>query len=160
VNFEREWKTAEGSVVRLCRSMARDRDLAEDLVQQVRIRAWLTFENYKISDGPFKNLCLRMATNIYRDHLRHEGRRVDMVLCEYSALSTVPDRSAGALDSLMCEEGFTEIAANFPEHLTGLPWMLAAGFSYSEIAEYWGTTVCAVRGRLNKFRQAMNEAAA
>ena len=47
MDFTSEWREVEAQVRRFCRSRARDRDTAEDILQATSMRAWNGYASFQ-----------------------------------------------------------------------------------------------------------------
>lgn len=83
----------------LTRSLGSDRELADDILQDVYLRA-LTAGNAPPGEEDPKSWLFRIATNLVIDHYRRTGRRRE----ERSPVSEAPDPSRGPEEEVIRED--------------------------------------------------------
>jgi RNA polymerase sigma-70 factor (ECF subfamily) len=72
--FERLYRLAVAKVYALCLRMTADRGTAEDLTQEVFVRAWRTLASFR-GDSSLSTWLFRLAVNTVISHRRSHGRR-------------------------------------------------------------------------------------
>jgi RNA polymerase sigma-70 factor (ECF subfamily) len=77
-NFEQLRKETYRKVYSLAYRLSNNKADAEDLTQEVYIRAFTSFAHYK-GDCKFQNWIFRITKNLYLDSLRYKDRRVKAV---------------------------------------------------------------------------------
>jgi RNA polymerase sigma-70 factor (ECF subfamily) len=152
------------SLYRIAYSMVRDSDVAADLIQDAFIRAYVNLARCRNRDG-FRSWLVTLLRNRTLDHLK-EKRRRDLSLSEEGVLRRVEARPAEprpadrpdsgdpqALGSVM-GEALARLSAPLREafvlhHVEQLP--------VAEVARILGTGVSAVKMRLQRARQQLQE---
>ena len=94
--FEMLFERHRTLVYRFVYQMAPRRDDAEDIVQEVFVRAYQNLHRYR-DEAKFTTWLLRIATNLGTDRARMVSRRQTLEQKEAAALLGLPDRSAGRL---------------------------------------------------------------
>jgi RNA polymerase sigma-70 factor (ECF subfamily) len=127
-----------------------DRELAEDLTQEVFLRAWRSLPNYAFR-SQLSTWLYQVAKNLIFDERRNRSTRPPV--CEL-----VPESGPAALDPPIeltetIEELWAAIEELRPE--LKLPLLLrdVAGLSYKEIAETLDTSLANVKWRIYKARE-------
>jgi len=154
--FARLLETLRPDLVRFAFWLARDRAVAEDVVQETLIRAWKSREEIKdpAATRPW------LLTIVRREHARlYERKRLPTVdLAEVEALGDpalvsgeVSDGEAG-LDDL--RRAILKLADEYREPLV---MQVLGGLTTSEIAEQLGLTQPAVLTRLFRARNKLRE---
>lgn len=138
-------------VWRLCRHLADPED-AEDLVQEVFLRAWRSLPGYR-GDASARTWLLAITRNVCAEAVRRRRRR--RLLNLRATLSTgdvtVPD-PAGAV----AVERLLEVLDD--EQRTAFVLTQLLGLSYAETAEVCGCPVGTVRSRVARARGRLVEA--
>lgn len=138
--------------------LTRDRDDANDLVQEAIIRAYEAFERF---DGRnFKAWMLRILTNLYINRYRQRSREGtqgsldDENAIEPSAAEgTVPDRVL--FDEMVGAEVEAALAKVPPDFRLAVLLSDIEGLSYEEIARITDVPLGTVRSRLARGRAAL-----
>ena len=149
--------------------LARDRAVAEDLVQETYLKAWRAYDSYEEGTN-LRAWLFRIMTNTYINKYNAKMRRpteteLDDVeeLYLYRRLGTIDQSrmSASAEDQMM--ELFTDdevknAIEELPETFR-MPLLLSDvdGFSYKEIAEMLDIPIGTVMSRLHRGRKAMQK---
>jgi RNA polymerase sigma-70 factor (ECF subfamily) len=136
----------------LYRLVNRDRQLAEDLVQETLLH--MLQERRYLPDRPFKPWLYTIATNLARDYFKSAAvRRRGYTGDEEQALRVLPDRAPGPEESaLAAEQGgevqvaFTELAE---EYRVVVLLRFYQGFSLQEIADTLKIPLGTVKSRLS-----------
>jgi RNA polymerase sigma-70 factor (ECF subfamily) len=117
---------------------------AEDLTQQVFLKAWESIGSYKWKGLPFSSWLFRIAHNQLVDYLRKKSKRKETPLEEAHAVSAT-DSISDIEHKLM-----TEQVANACRHLTEaqqevVSLRFAGGLSTAEVAKIMGKSEGAVK---------------
>lgn len=146
-----------GPLSSLCRRMVRDKQEAEDILQETFLTAWRRLDSLR-DPARFKPWIYRLASNSCIDLIRGRQARqsipTDTVqMREVAAQSPGPERraeTAAAIDDL--ERVLGELP---PEQK--LAWVLyeMQGESYGQIAEILKVSEGSVRGRIHRARRAI-----
>lgn len=133
------------SIQRQCFSRVRDHQHAEDLAQDVFIRAYLKLDQLSEPEF-FPNWLRKIASNVCNEFLRSPARR------EF-ATDLLPEQAACTLTPALslAERGLPE------ETRACVELFYNSGLSYSEIADTLHTTVKSVKGRLSRARAVLRK---
>jgi RNA polymerase sigma-70 factor (ECF subfamily) len=135
----------------------RDPELAEDLTQDVFLRAWRALPTFGFR-SQLTTWLFQVAKNILIDHGRHLGRRV-------SEVELVPELAPGAPDPGL-ELGDTVdalwAAIEALDDNLRLPLLLrdVAGLSYNEIADVLAVPLSTVKWRIYQARETVQQSLA
>ncbi len=148
--------------------LTRNSTEAEDLVQDTYVKAWKGFDSY-VPGRPFLNWLLRIMQRSYLDSRRRDNpiRKAESLnsmvspsdgdVQELPIASTAP----GPQDELVTKMTRQELLAaldQLPEvYRTAITLCDLQECSYSEIAEFQGTTVGTVRSRIHRGRRLLRE---
>ncbi|HXZ02903.1 MAG TPA: sigma-70 family RNA polymerase sigma factor [Stellaceae bacterium] len=135
--------------LRACaRSLARDRALADDLVQEAVLRALVHADHFR----PGSNLRAWLSTilrNAFFDEKRAEKRRMQFV----DALASAPASTKGEQEARLAMQDVCRAFARLPAgQRTALALVGAEGFSYEEAARQAGCTIGTVKSRASRAR--------
>ena len=137
------------AVLRTCYVWLKDRNMAEDAMQDTFLKAWkhmADFERKNIENE--KAWLLRIAVNVCKDYrrsawFRHVDRRQDAdALLQYRAEETERDHAL-ALDILRLPDQFRHVVTLY----------YYQGLSLKETAQALGVPLSTVHRRLNKARE-------
>lgn len=146
--FERLCEPLRADLYRFAFWLARDRSIAEDVVQETLLRAWRSLEALT-DDNSAKPWLLTIAR---REHARlHERKR--LVTVDVDALSTAEDPALGRSDDHESADVRAAIFALPDEYREPLVLQVLLGYSTDEIAAHLGLTNGAVLTRLCRARQ-------
>jgi RNA polymerase sigma-70 factor, ECF subfamily len=150
--------------------MTRNRDDAEDLVQEAAVRAFRFFHTFEEGTN-FKAWFFRILTNLYLSKYRQKQQEPELLHLEetpdlylYSHTrqeglhSWCADPAALVLEKLQTEHVAAAIAALPEEFRTVCSLYFMEEFSYQEIAEMVDCPVGTVRSRLHRGRKALQRA--
>lgn len=143
------WAEHSGPLYRYLRFRVPDADTAEDLLGETFVRALGAADRYDPARGPLRAWLLRIAQNLLRDHLRRQGRRLQVPLARLRDLVHDADSPE---ERLLWEEEVALLTAavrSLPERdqeLVSLRY--GSGLSTAEIGEVLGLREPAVRTRL------------
>lgn len=142
------------SVYNLVRALTGGDDDAEDLVQDVFVRAFRAIEGFR-GDSAFKSWLYRIAVNVVHTHLQRRRTREPFSAARAgeTSLSDVPD--ADDLESAVLRRQAIERAlASLPEQLRVLVVLRDVhGLKYDEIAKIVKSPRGTVESRLFRARQ-------
>lgn len=133
------------------RSLCRDADLADDLVQDACLRAWSARDRF-IPGAPMRPWLFKIIRNLHTGHNRKAWR----------SESLDPDDAENALVTASTQEWTSDfrVLENALQHLPekqreALIAVLAAGFSYEEAACLLGCSEGTVKSRVSRGREAL-----
>ncbi len=152
--FERLYRNHRGRVYGLCLRMAGDRALAEDLAQDVFIRAWEKLSTFR-GESAFSSWLHRLAVNVVLSRQRSRRRReARIVAVEDPQVHEVPRRSerSGA------ELDLPKLVGELPEGARRV-FLLhdVEGFSHVEISEMTGIAVGTSKAHLHRARKLLRK---
>jgi RNA polymerase sigma-70 factor, ECF subfamily len=153
--------------------MTRNRDDAEDLVQEAALQAFRAFESFQ--DGTnFKAWFFRILTNLFINayRKRQRGPEIDRLADlenapalylfkqtrEMGMHAWTPDPAALVIEKVEAEEVSRAIAALPEDYRIVSALYFMEEFSYQEIAEIVGCPVGTVRSRLHRGRRMLQKA--
>ena len=127
--------------------LARDRQVAEDVLQEAYLRAWNSRENLE-AEGALKGWLL---TIVRREHARlYERKRVQTVQIDELVASDSPELAVAEQKDVM--DMRRAIFALEPDYREPLVMQVLMGYSTDEIAAELGLTQAAVLTRLFRAR--------
>lgn len=152
--FERIYRAHVGRVFALCVRMVGDAGAAEELTQDVFVRAWDKLALYR-GDSALSTWLHRLAVNVVLNHRKSEGRRRGRESDDPEILDGQPGRNAPAGMRLDLEQA-----------IAGLPpgarriFVLhdVEGFKHEEIAAQLGITTGGSKAQLHRARMLLREA--
>lgn len=150
LRFERLVGPWQDDLYRFAFWLARDPELAQDVVQEALLRAWKSLGSLK-DEGSIKTW---LFTIVRREHARHYERKrlvtkdIDDLSAAESALTAItPDRDRD-LDDM--RQAILTLDEDYREPLV---LQVMMGFSTKEIAEFMGIQPGAVLTRLHRARK-------
>lgn len=152
--FESLYHEHVGRVHALCLRMSGDRGRAEELTQDVFVRAWSRLDSFR-GDAAFGTWLHRIAVNAVLQKRRSDRRREQRVetreLLEYEAPAT-RERPAEQLD-------LERAIARLPEGAKAV-FLLhdVHGYKHHEIADMMGIAVGTTKAQLHRARRLLREA--
>lgn len=135
----------------------RDRDDRQDLVQEMLIQCWRSYERFD-ERVQFSTWMYRIAVNVAITHYRSEGRRIrDTVPLEEYGLDIA------AADALFDDDGdnmraLRQIINGLDELNRALILLFLEGFSSEEITEVVGISASNVSTRINRLKTKLQDA--
>ena len=152
--FERLYRAHVGRVFALCVRMVGDQSAAEELTQDVFVRAWDKLALYR-GESAFSTWLHRLAVNVVLNHRKSEGRRRGREDDDQTVLDAQPGLQAPAGMRLDLEQA-----------IAGLPpgarrvFILhdVEGFKHEEIAGLLGITSGGSKAQLHRARMLLREA--
>src|SRR4051812_33242919 len=158
--FERLYRTHMNRVFSLCARMVADRARAEELTQDVFVRAWEKLHLFR-GESSFATWLHRLTVNVVLNARKSEGRR--------QARFEESDEETGGMDALPGVVGMPLAPGDMldlEQAITRLPpgarrvFVLhdVEGYKHEEIAELLGVTSGATKAQLHRARLLLREA--
>lgn len=158
--FERLYRLHSGRVLGLCLRMTRQREIAEDCVQQTFIRAWRSLAAFE-GRSSFGTWLHRIAVNEVLTHQRNRGTRSEGVSLP------AQDEDEGTFDSIADTTVATDggDVMDMEHALAGLPagsrnvvvLQAVYGYSHEEVADMLGIAVGTCKAQLHRGRKLLRE---
>jgi len=143
----------------LARWLARDRDLADDVVQEAMLRAFRAFDRVRGEDA--KPWLLQIVRNCHRTALSQRKRRAHVPLPEEEAgwelAAEGPNPDANAVNAGEARKLAVAIAALPEEFREAFVLREMEELSYREIADAVGVPIGTVMSRLARARAMLRE---
>jgi RNA polymerase sigma-70 factor, ECF subfamily len=153
--FEALYRSHLGRVFAVCRRMSRDEGEAEELTQDVFVRAWERLSGFR-GESEFSTWLHRLAVNVVLDRRRSVARRNEKESrLEDDALETVAARPASTGERMDLERA---IAALPPGSRTVFLLHDVEGYRHEEIARLTGRAVGTCKAHLHRARTLLREA--
>ena len=136
---------------RYARSLLRDRDSADDLVQDCLERALLRLDNWQTGESPRKWLFTIMH-HLFIDQMRKANRRggASMLPLEAGEVQAAPAEQVG---NVAAREIIDALQAISPDRRAALTMVAIEGFSYAEAAEILGVPAGTLMSRIARGRE-------
>lgn len=150
--MQRLYQEHASHVYAVVRRLAGDEQLAEDLSQDVWIRAFNKLDQFR-GDSGFGTWIHRIARNLALSHLRRRKRRPD-VEGEASSGSSAPPPDDAVINRQMLEEALEKLPPGYREVLVLHD---VEGLTHQEIAEALGVAVGTSKSQLHKARGRMRD---
>ena len=153
--FERLYQANAGRIFALCVRMAGDRTAAEELTQDVFVRAWQKLAQFR-GESSFSTWLHRLAVNVVLNARKQEGRHRSRhdEMDEQSEALAQPGLPVPGL-SMDLEAA---IAALPPGARKVFVLHDVEGYTHEEIAEMNGVTTGATKSQLHRARMLLREA--
>lgn len=151
VEFERSFRAVLPNLSKYARSLARDQDMAQDLVQEVALRAWAARRRF-VKGTNFKAWCYRILRNHFLTQVRRQQvSRTESRGDDLPEISVAPDQEV-ALE-------LKEVVRNW-EHLTidqqrSLALVAVEGHSYEAAAAIDEVPLGTMKSRVTRGRQTL-----
>lgn len=151
--FERLYRAHVGRVYALCARMTADAGAAEELTQDVFVRAWDKLALYR-GESAFSTWLHRLAVNVVLNHRKSEGRRRGRLDDDPALLDDQPGHQAPAGIRLDLEQAI----ATLPPGARRI-FLLhdVQGFKHEEIAIMLGITSGGSKAQLHRARMLLRE---
>ena len=121
---------------------------AEDLTQEVFIRAWRAIGKYKITSTPFVGWLMRISHNLVVDTYRKRSGESETYLEDWSFISDPAPSPQEATESVFTRERLRQAIRLLPgDYQQVILMRFIEGFSYSEIASTLNVREGAIRVR-------------
>jgi RNA polymerase sigma-70 factor (ECF subfamily) len=134
---------------RYARALLRDRDAADDLVQDCMERALLRLDNWRTGESPRRWLFTIMH-NIFLDQVRRDRRRGAMVDIDAREALSIPAAQPGAAESLEILDALQAIS---PDRRAAILMVSVEGFSYAEASVILGVPSGTLMSRIARGRE-------
>jgi RNA polymerase sigma-70 factor, ECF subfamily len=157
--FERVWEEHRPRVSLLVARLAGDPDVADDLTQEVAVRAFQGFGGFRGEARAFTWL-YRIAVNVVNRH--RERRRTEVVSLDAAELDglkadAASDPQAAALGEDLRARVWRALERLPEEHRTVLILQLYEGMKYREVAAVLSIPIGTVKSRLHHAVQRLKE---
>jgi len=153
-SFERLYRSTAGLVYALCLRMAGNAALAEELTQDVFVRAWQKLATFR-GESAFSTWLTRLAVNVVLSERRERRRREAHVTLaedlELLAAPVLPGRPGEALDLERA------IASLPPQARHVFVLHDVHGWEHAEIARHTGLAVGTSKAHLHRARRLLRE---
>ncbi len=152
--FERLYRTYGQRIYALCLRMSGDRGTAEELVQDVFVRAWQKLETFR-GDAAFGTWLHRVAVNIVLSRRKQDGRQRDRTVNDDDAMDVVAARPVSVGERLDLESAIAQL----PQGARRI-FVLhdVEGYTHEEIGEFLGITSGGSKAQLHRARMLLREA--
>jgi len=157
--FERLYRAHVNRVYSLCARMVADRVRAEELTQDVFVRAWEKLRLFR-GESSFATWLHRLAVNVVLNERKTEGRRRSRFEEEdeergMDGFTGVVGMTLAPGDMLDLEEAITRLPPGARRVFTLHD---VEGYKHEEIAEMLGVTTGATKAQLHRARMLLREA--
>lgn len=152
--FARLYQAHTGRVFALCARMTADRALAEELTQDVFVRAWEKLPLFR-GESSFGTWLHRLAVNVVLNHRESDGRRRRHFVDDDLALDAAPARPHAPGDRMDLEQA---IATLPPGARRVFVLHDVEGYRHEEIAALFGITTGGSKAQLHRARLLLREA--
>ena len=161
--FEELYRGHVGRVYALCLRMTADKGRAEELAQDVFLRAWTKLSTFR-GDAAFSTWLHRLTVNVVLADRRSQGKRWALLT---GTDELEPFEGAAARDAPLGSEGGAKgTHLDLEDAIAGLPegarkvFVLyeIEGYRHDEIAEATGTAVGTSKAQLHRARKLLREA--
>ena len=136
---------------RYARALLRDRDAADDLVQDCLERALLRLDNWQTGENPRRWLFTIMH-HLFVDQMRKARRRSEVVMLTLDDSEALSSPAVQA-DSVASREIVDALEALSPERRSALLMVGVEGFSYAEAASILGIPAGTLMSRIARGRE-------
>jgi RNA polymerase sigma-70 factor (ECF subfamily) len=143
-SFRRELEQAIPFLRRYARALTRDREAADDLVQDTLLRALRSAHLFH--GGAVRTWAYAILTNLNRNRLRSLARRPALLPVDEAALAGPGQAESGARDIARALAALTE------DQRSVLLLVVLEGLSYRAVAEVEGVPIGTVMSRLARAR--------
>lgn len=153
--FEAVYRRLSGRVYALCLRMSRDGHRAEELTQDVFVRAWERLASFR-GESLFSTWLHRVAVNVVLQARRTRGRRRDR-----ETLSDDPGQYLNRVHEAMpgTRMDLERAIAGLPEGAREVLILRdVQGYKYREIAEMTGVALGTVKAQIHRARRLVQEA--
>jgi RNA polymerase sigma-70 factor (ECF subfamily) len=155
--FERLYRTHVNRVFAVCARMAADRAMAEELTQDVFVRAWSKLSLYR-GESAFTTWLHRLAVNVVLNARKTEGRTRSRFGGESHEVDALPHARASGWSPGTAVDLEAAIAGLPPGARQVFVLHDVEGYKHEEIAEMLGITAGGSKAQLHRARLLLREA--
>ncbi len=152
--FERLYRSHGQRVFALCLRMTADRVIAEELVQDVFVRAWQKLGSFR-GDAAFGTWLHRVAVNIVLSRRKQDGTHRDRTVQDEDSLDAAPAQPVSVGDRLDLEAAIASLP-NGARRIFVLHDV--EGYTHEEIGDLLGITSGGSKAQLHRARLLLREA--
>ena len=151
--FDELVRRHESAILGLCRAMTGGGADAEDLAQEVFVRAWKSLRTFR-GDSSFRTWLHRVAVNVARTHHANRGKLMRLFR-PASPHDLDPPDATEAIDTQLARRDLVEQAlATLPPDLReAVALRDLQGLDYKEIATALGVPIGTIESRIFRARQ-------
>lgn len=154
--FERLYRANVNRVFSVCARMVSDHALAEELTQDVFVRAWEKLEQFR-GESSFSTWLHRLAVNVVLNHRKSDGRHRARIGGADEEIESIAARASSVGDAMDLEVAIATLPAGakriFVLHDV-------EGYTHEEIAGMFGITAGGSKAQLHRARMLLREALA
>jgi RNA polymerase sigma factor (sigma-70 family) len=153
----------QGAVYGLALSITRDADLAQDVSQEVFVRAWRGAKSYDIRRASVLTWLLAITRNVSIDAMRtRRALPVDTEALDRLVYDSLrPDPQEAALRQVESDHAVKRLLSLAPEQARAVVLAAVGGCTAAEISQYenipLGTAKTRIRDGLRKLRESLRE---
>ena len=155
--FERLYRAHSNRVFSLCARMVSDRAAAEELTQDVFVRAWSKLSLYR-GESAFTTWLHRLTVNVVLNARKTEGRRRSRFGSETDEMDELPMASSTSWSPANAIDLERAIATLPPGARRVFLLHDVEGYKHEEIAEMLGITAGGSKAQLHRARLLLREA--
>lgn len=133
-------------------AITRNRDLADDLVQETIIKAWKNWDQF--SGASAKPWLFSILRNCYISHIRKHRREVEDADGHIAGTLAVKASQSAHMDLIDFEQALAQLPGDQREAILLIG---AEGFSYEEAALMCGVAVGTIKSRVSRARHKLAE---
>ena len=154
--FERLYHQHVSRVYTLCARMVKDRTRAEELTQDVFVRAWEKLHLFR-GESAFGTWLHRMAVNVVHNERKSDSRRRGRFEDddEGDGIASLPSRPHAPGDRMDLEQAIAKLPKGARRVFTLHD---VEGYKHEEIAEMFGVTTGSTKAQLHRARMLLREA--
>lgn len=152
--FERLYRLHGQRIFALCLRMSGERGVAEELVQDVFVRAWQKLDTFR-GDAAFSTWLHRVAVNIVLSRRKQDGVRRDRTVQDDDTVAAAPARTVSIAERVDLEAAI----AGLPQGARRI-FVLhdVEGYTHEEIGDLLGITSGGSKAQLHRARMLLREA--
>jgi RNA polymerase sigma-70 factor (ECF subfamily) len=151
--FDQLVRRHQSAMLGLCRALAGGGGDAEDLAQEVFVRAWKSLRTFR-GDSSFRTWLHRVAINVSRTHHMHRGKLMRLFRSPLPHEEDPPE-AVEAIDTRLARRDLVEraLATLPPELREAVTLRDLQGLDYKEIAQTLDVPIGTIESRIFRARQ-------